>query len=215
MKRPPNDFRESLTSCEFAVCTSKCSGATRLVTSIASAMSLVRIAKPPRTAGMATSRVGSTSSCSFKALFTLATTEASGVTKIGLASTSCSACASKSAATTSGSAVLSATTNTSLGPASMSMPQMPLTMDFAAVTHLFPGPTIMSQAPIPTPWAIAAIACAPPMAKRQSAPAMYAAPLVTSEGFGEATTTSATPAVRAVQAVINTDDGKGYLPPGA
>jgi hypothetical protein len=33
-------------------------------------------------------------------------------------------------------------TRTSLGPASMSIPQCPLTKLFAAVTHLFPGPTI-------------------------------------------------------------------------
>mmetsp|Transcript_40042 Transcript_40042/g.87432 ORF Transcript_40042/g.87432 Transcript_40042/m.87432 type:complete len:218 (-) Transcript_40042:487-1140(-) len=217
MKSPPKDVQASLVFCESAVCTSRCSGAMRFVIAMAASMSGASTAKPLRTAGMATSLVGRTASCLRRAAFTLAMTPASAVTRIGRASVSCSAWASRSAAITSGSAVLSARTSTSLGPASMSMPQKPFTMDLAAVTHLFPGPTMMSQAATPgtDPYAMAAIACAPPTATRQSAPATKAAPLVTSDGLGEATMTSATPAARAVHTVISTEEGKGYLPPGA
>mmetsp|Transcript_82256 Transcript_82256/g.241498 ORF Transcript_82256/g.241498 Transcript_82256/m.241498 type:complete len:210 (+) Transcript_82256:376-1005(+) len=209
MKRPPKDLHLSLTSCAFFVWTSKCSGASRFEAAMAASMFGASTAKPLRTAGMATSRVGSTASCLRRAAFTLAMTSSSAVTRMGRASTSCSACARRSAARTSGSALPSAITSTSLGPASMSMPQIPLTMDFAAVTHLLPGPTMMSQAVTPTPWAIAAIACAPPTVNKQSAPATNAAAFVTSEGQGDATTTSATPAATAVQAVMITELGSG------
>ena len=52
------------------------------------------------------------------------------------------------------------------------MPHRPLTIDFAAVTHLFPGPTMTSQGGTSghspaedMPYAMAPIACAPPHAE--------------------------------------------------
>jgi hypothetical protein len=39
--------------------------------------------------------------------------------------------------------------------------------------------------------------------------------MVTSVGRGEATTTRLTPAARAVTAVMITEEGSGYRPPGA
>lgn len=57
--------------------------------------------------------------------------------------------------------------------------------------------------------------CAPPMARNMSAPATKAAPSVICAGRGDATTTVVTPATRAVTAVMSTEDGRGYRPPGA
>jgi hypothetical protein len=56
-------------------------------------------------------------------------------------------------------------TSTSLGPASISMPHTPLTMLLAAVTHLLPGPQMRSTgaSSAPRPYAMAAMACAPPI----------------------------------------------------
>ena len=91
------------------------------------------------------------------------------------------------------------------------MPQMPLTIDLAAVTYWLPGPQIRSTgaSASPSPYASAAIACAPPMQSSASAPATYAAASVTGDGRGEATMTRCTPAARAVTAVMITDDGSG------
>ena len=61
----------------------------------------------------------------------------------------------------------------------------------------------------------AAMAWAPPTASTRSAPPMAAAAKVMGPGRGLATTTSRTPAARAVTAVINTLLGKGKRPPGA
>ena len=91
----------------------------------------------------------------------------------------------------SGSANSSAMTSTALGTASVSMPQSPFTIDLAAVTYWFSGPTMMTHGFTPTPCARAATACAPPKASRQSASATKAAAFVTSAGCGEATMTSA------------------------
>eukprot|EP00953_Heterococcus_sp_UTEX-ZZ885_P000647 871-Heterococcus_DN1.PRE.1 len=92
----------------------------------------------------------------------------------------------------------------------MSIAQRPCTSDLAAVTHLFPGPTMMSQAGTePEPKASAATPCAPPMHSSRSAPATCAAAMVIGSGLGEATTTVLTPAARAVTAVMSTEEGSG------
>jgi hypothetical protein len=60
-------------------------------------------------------------------------------------------------------AVSSASTSTSLGPARKSISTSPWTIDLAAVTHLFPGPTTFSTlVTVSVPYASAAIPCAPP-----------------------------------------------------
>jgi hypothetical protein len=55
----------------------------------------------------------------------------------------------------------------------------------------------------------------PPIASKPSAPAIYAAANVAKAGLGDAAMTVGTPAALAVHTVISTDEGKGYLPPGA
>ena len=98
----------------------------------------------------------------------------------------------------------------------MSMPTRPDTSFLAAVTHRLPGPTMTSAAGMgPTPYAMAAMACAPPTQMNPSTPARCAAASVAGAGLGLATQTCSTPATRAVIAVMSTDDGSGYLPPGA
>mmetsp|Transcript_22072 Transcript_22072/g.67919 ORF Transcript_22072/g.67919 Transcript_22072/m.67919 type:complete len:200 (-) Transcript_22072:309-908(-) len=198
--------------------TSRCSGATASDTATASSTVAHATAKPPSTAGAATALVGSVASCVSSSAFTSSTTSLAFSpkhTRMGLATTSCSACARRSAATVTGSAVSSHSTSTSLGPASMSMPVHVDTSAFAAVTHLFPGPAITSQRGPNAPRAMAPIAWAPPIARTASAPDTYAAASVAGAGFGEHSTTCGTPAALAVTHVINTDDGKGYRPPGA
>jgi hypothetical protein len=102
------------------------------------------------------------------------------------------------------------------------MPHRPLTIDFAAVTHLFPGPTMTSQGGTSghspaedTPYAMAPIACAPPTLRTRSAPETCAAARVMGAGLGEQRTTYGHPAARAVTTVISTEEGRGYRPPGA
>mmetsp|Transcript_4438 Transcript_4438/g.14014 ORF Transcript_4438/g.14014 Transcript_4438/m.14014 type:complete len:201 (-) Transcript_4438:467-1069(-) len=198
---------------------SKCSGETASETAMASSTPTHATAKPALTAGAATPAVGSTASCFTTSASTASMTAVAAAmsgpnaTRIGRATTSCSACASRSAATVATSAVASQTTRTSLGPASMSMPTLQLdeTTDLAAVTHFDPGPQITSHLGTPgsAPVARTQMACAPPTARRKSAPATCAAASVTARGFGVATTTVLHPAARAVIAVISTDDGSG------
>src|SRR2546428_7118990 len=71
----------------------------------------------------------------------------------------------------------SATTTTSDGPANAEgMPTAPATSRLARATYTLPGPTITSTARIDSvPYAIAAIACAPPTRYTSSTPAMDAA----------------------------------------
>mmetsp|Transcript_21898 Transcript_21898/g.44377 ORF Transcript_21898/g.44377 Transcript_21898/m.44377 type:complete len:200 (+) Transcript_21898:330-929(+) len=197
---------------------SRCSGAMVSLTVMASSTVLVSTAKPLLTAAVAVSLLGlgSSASCFCTSTSTASIVPSSRHTRIGRASTSCSACASKSAATVAGSAEASAMTSTSEGPASMSIAHLPCTSDLAAVTHWFPGPTMMLAAgQPPTPCAMAAIACAPPSLSIPSALATNAAAFVTWSGWGLETHTFGTPASRAVMAVIMTLDGKGYRPPGA
>ena len=76
---------------------------------------------------------------------------------------SCSAWESRSAATNRGLAVSSAITRISLGPATESMPVTPKHSFLARATKILPGPVILSTLGIVcVPYAMAAIACAPP-----------------------------------------------------
>mmetsp|Transcript_10602 Transcript_10602/g.26115 ORF Transcript_10602/g.26115 Transcript_10602/m.26115 type:complete len:200 (+) Transcript_10602:560-1159(+) len=195
-----------------------------------SSMSLHNIENDCLSASLAVDRLGSgsASTCFVTSSSTASITPPSSLTNIARATTSCSACAIRSAATIFASAVLSAMTRTSLGPASMSMPQYPFTIDFAAVTHLFPGPTMtshggtagMASSPFEldlalTPYAMEPMACAPPTRSTMSAPATCAAARVMVAGLGEARTTWGHPAARAVTTVMMTEEGRGYRPPGA
>ena len=72
---------------------------------------------------------------------------------------------------------------------------------------------------VSVPYAIAATACAPPMAKTLSTSAILAAARTVGSGrpslaAGEHKITSLTPATRAGIAVISTVEGNGTLPPG-
>src|SRR5947209_10091535 len=86
---------------------------------------------------------------------------------------------------------------------------------------MFPGPATTSTRGIDSvPYAIAAIACAPPARYTVStwaiaAAARIASGTVPSRRGGVASTTSSTPATRAGMAVISTVDGYGARPPGA
>mmetsp|Transcript_14510 Transcript_14510/g.35525 ORF Transcript_14510/g.35525 Transcript_14510/m.35525 type:complete len:201 (-) Transcript_14510:402-1004(-) len=198
---------------------SRCSGAILSLTAIASSMLDASTQKPLATAAAAVSLFGEgrSASCLATSALTASISPLLVVTRMGRASTSCSACARRSAATVAGSAVSSAITSTSEGPASMSM-AVPLcdTRLLAAVTHWLPGPTMMSHLGTgPMPCERVATACAPPTLSRPSASATCAAAIVTLSGWGDATHTFFTPAMRAVQAVMSTLEGSGYRPPGA
>ena len=66
------------------------------------------------------------------------------------------------------------------------MPQSAETSDFAADTQRLPGPTILStRGIVRVPYAMAAIACAPPILKRRSAPASMAAANTAASGRGQ------------------------------
>ena len=95
------------------------------------------------------------------------------------------------------------------------MPQVADARCLAAVTHRFPGPTMMSHGRTPTPRARAATACAPPQLSTASAPATAAAASMTGSRLGVAAMTVPTPATRAGMTVMSTDDGSGWRPPGA
>mmetsp|Transcript_50617 Transcript_50617/g.126023 ORF Transcript_50617/g.126023 Transcript_50617/m.126023 type:complete len:210 (-) Transcript_50617:455-1084(-) len=198
---------------------SRCSGAILSDTSTASSTLDAITAKPFLHASVAVSLLGDgmAASCLTTSELTASTSCLLVDTRMGLASTSCSACASRSAATVPGSAVSSQMTSTSLGPASMSIAVPDCdTRLLAAVTHWLPGPTMMSHLGTgPMPCESVATACAPPTLSIPSALATWAAAIVTWSGWGLATHTCLTPAARAVQAVMSTDEGRGYLPPGA
>ena len=59
------------------------------------------------------------------------------------------------------------------------------------------------------PYAMAAIACAPPILKSLVTPAARAAAITTGAGRGQATMISRTPAARAGIAVISNEEGRG------
>ncbi|OQB36721.1 MAG: hypothetical protein BWY05_00978 [Euryarchaeota archaeon ADurb.Bin165] len=86
---------------------------------------------------------------------------------------SCSDWARMSAAIKSGLASSSAMIAISDGPAGKSISTRLRTIIFAAVTYWFPGPTIFSTgAMLLVPYAMAAIACAPPVRYISSTPAI-------------------------------------------
>src|SRR6187549_858713 len=95
------------------------------------------------------------------------------------------------------------------------MPQSDATSAFADATHRLPGPTILStRGTDSVPYASAAIACAPPSLNSLETPASIAAAITTGSGRGHTATTSRTPAATAGMAVISSDEGSGYRPPG-
>ena len=102
---------------------------------------------------------GNVAHCLFSSSIVSSITFFDVVNTKGLAFSSCSACASKSAAMKLGFAVSSAIIATSEGPATISIPTSPKTMDLAAATYSFPGPTILSTGSMPAiPYARVAIA---------------------------------------------------------
>ncbi len=90
----------------------------------------------------------------------------------------------------------------------------------ASCTYRLPGPTTTSTRPtVSVPYASAAIACAPPIRYTRSTPHNRHAPRIVrsispSAPGGEHTTTSSTPAARAVTTPITTVLGYGARPPG-
>ena len=95
------------------------------------------------------------------------------------------------------------------------MPQSAATSAFAAATYRFPGPTILStRGTVAVPYASAAIACAPPSRNSRETPASSAAAMTTGSGRGQTAMMSRTPAAAAGIAVISSDEGSGYRPPG-
>ena len=99
--------------------------------------------------------------------------------------------------------------------AKKSIAQSRATSALASATYAFPGPTILStRGTLAVPYAIAAIAWAPPTWNTRSTPASMAAARTDASGRGHATITSRTPAARAVTAAIRSDEGSGERPPG-
>ena len=100
------------------------------------------------------------------------------------------------------------------------MPTSPKSIFLAAVTKTLPGPHSMSTAgTVSVPYAMAAIACAPPMPKTRSTPAMSAA--TSTDGSGEplgpggvTAITSETPAILAGTMVMMAVEGSGAEPAG-
>src|SRR6185437_15405801 len=91
----------------------------------------------------------------------------------------------------------------------VSMATAPVTCSFASATYAFPGPTIRSTRGIDSvPYAIAAIAPAPPAANTRSTGAIAAAASTSGDGpvsrAGEQRTISPTPAAGAGTAPIRT-----------
>mmetsp|Transcript_42016 Transcript_42016/g.82398 ORF Transcript_42016/g.82398 Transcript_42016/m.82398 type:complete len:200 (+) Transcript_42016:95-694(+) len=197
----------------FAVWISRCSGAMSSDMRTHSSTFLHSTAKLCFSAATAVDRLGSGSAatCAVTSASTASSLASSSDRRMARATTSCSACAMRSAAITDATPAWSQITSTSDGPASMSMPHRPLTMDLAAVTHLFPGPTITSHCGTDpgTPCAIAATACAPPRRRKTSHPDACAAARVMGAGRGEHSTTVSTPAARAVTTVMTTLEGRG------
>ena len=145
------------------------------------------------------------------------------VTSTACASVLCSACASRSAATNSARAVASAITSTSDGPAgrSSAAPSGSVaTSSLAAVTHALPGPKILSTfGTVCVPYAIAAIACAPPTLNTRRTPQRLAmvstaGSAVPSRRGGVQMMRVGQPAMRAGTASMIAAEGRGATPAG-
>ena len=151
---------------------SRCSGARRLATSIASRIAGTTITRPFRSSAVrAIAARGAPASAASSAAGRASATPASVVTHQLVASSSCSAWAIMSAAIRAGEALPSAMIRTSVGPAIMSIPTWPTTCRFASATQRFPGPTILSTlGTVAVPKASAATAWAPPMRKMRVTP---------------------------------------------
>ena len=135
------------------------------------------------------------------------------LTRMARASAACSAWARRSAATQAAGTDPSVRTRISDGPAGISMATSPNTASLAAVTKALPGPKILSTRRTDSvPYAMAAIACAPPTAWTSVTPASPAAAstagaICPSRCGGEHMTISSQPARRAGMASMRTDDG--------
>ncbi len=149
----------------FPVLIIRCSGAYLLLNSMHSSMPGSTIATLSSRDCDAISRLGRVLSCILSSSMTDVNRSLLSVSNTTWLSVPCSACDKRSAATNTGSAFESAITRTSLGPAGMSIATpSELTISFALVTYWLPGPNILSTFGIlSVPYAIAAIACAPPV----------------------------------------------------
>ena len=111
--------------------------------------------------------------------------------------------------------------SSSLGPAGESMPVTPDSCSFASATYALPGPTMRrTGAIVCVPYAIAAIAPAPPIAYTSLTPASSPAASTTCDGSpfapgGEQSTMRFTPATRAGTTPMSTELGYAARPPGA
>ena len=133
----------------------------------------------------------------------------------------CSACERRSAATNSALLAASAITHTSEGPAGISIAtSCNDTCCLAAMTYWLPGPKILYTFGTDcVPYAIAPIACTPPILNTLSTPTTLAAARIA--GFtlpsvigGVQSTISLQPAILAGVASINTVEKSGAVPPG-
>ena len=112
------------------------------------------------------------------------------------------------------------TATRSLGPAKPSIPTLAASWRLASCTYRLPGPTTTStRSTVSVPYASAAIAWAPPILYTRSTPHRRQVPRIVrsispSAPGGEQTTTSSTPAARAVTTPITTVLGYGARPPG-
>ena len=120
----------------------------------------------------------------------------------------CSICAAISCSTSVSSTPSSATTTISLGPAGRSIATSWLTINFAVFTAALPGPKILSTGAIDSvPYAMAAIACAPPIAHTSSIPSSAAAAATAAAPLGGVQTTiRSTPATCAGMPVIMSEE---------
>ena len=126
--------------------TSKCSGASSLITSkISSKSSATIIAERFAKDASMISRRGSVGTNFLRRLDTSFACFADVVTRTARASGSCSAWDSMSRTRYStGISSRSQTTMISLGPANESIPTVPKTCRFASATYAFPGPVILT-----------------------------------------------------------------------
>ena len=128
----------------------------------------------------------------------------------------CSAWERRSAAAKAAGVVLSAMTITSEGPAGMSMATVSaLSSCLAVVTYWLPGPKILStRGTLSVPYAMAAMAWAPPSRKTRWMPQQAAAYSTSGLWAGVHSTTSGQPAICAGRASMSTVEKRGALPPG-
>ena len=180
---------------------------------MASAISFTRIIFPLLSMdALAISVLGSSAICRSSSAVTACAKASLSVTRTAEAILSCSACESKSAAMISASELPSAITRISLGPAIISIETCPNTCFFASATKALPGPTILStRGMLSVPYASAATACAPPILKIRSTPAISAAAMISGFNFpsfaGVTMQTSLTPAIFAGIQSISTVEG--------